>query len=208
MTRRLHPVEHQLSPGCHIELGRISLPNLRDQHVLPARLPRLGLVARIQHPVRKLVEKDAWLDVAFDLLRQDLEGDLAEFLVRVRDGDDHHPHRDRRRRQRQAHDRPEQPIRADATRQQRHRFPVGRQPAEADEDAHEKPHRNRQPERLRHQQQEDPAGRPPRDALGHQPLEVLHDGRQLEDEGEDQDRQDERRQDFADDVAVEGLEHF
>ena len=203
----LDAVQDQLPAGCHVELGRIPLADFRDQQVLPAGLPRVRLVAGIQHPVWKLVKKDARLNVAFDLLGDDLEGDLPEFLVRVRNGDDHHPHRDRRRRECQRHDRPEQPIRAHAAREECHRFAVGGHPSEADEDTYEQPHGDGQPEGLGHQQEQNPSGGLPWNALGDQPLEVLHDRRQLENEGENQDREDERRQDFADDVAIEGLEH-
>ena len=142
-----------------------------------------------------------------DPLRDDAEGDFAEGLVGVRDGDDHDVAGRKRRQHRQETDRPKQPVWAHAAGQQRHRLPVPGHPAEANQDPHQDRHRNREPERLRQERPEDPAGGAPGHALGEQVLQVVHHRRQHQEEREDQQRQEERRQDFLEHVAVEGRAH-
>ena len=55
--------------------------------------------------------------------------------------------------------------------------------------------------------QHDPAGDLPGDALGDQHLEVLHDRRDFQQERENHQRQQERRDDFPDDVAINRSQH-
>ena len=109
------------------------------------------LVAGVQDPARKVLEKHPGPDVVFDPLRDDLERDFPECLVRVRDGLDHHVHRRGGAARGQEQDRPEQPIGADAAGEERDGFPVGGQPAEADQQPGQERHRDRQAERLRDQ---------------------------------------------------------
>jgi hypothetical protein len=156
------------------ELDGVRLTRIRDEQVLPAWLAGPGLLLGIKRPVRELVEKDARLDVAFHLLREDVEHDRPIALVRVRDRLDHHEHRRRRGDARQEHHRTQQSIGADAARQQRDRLAIRRHPSEADEQPYEERHGNRQSQRLRAQQDDDVAGCLPRDAFRDQPFELVH----------------------------------
>jgi hypothetical protein len=62
---------------------------------------------------------------------------------------------------------------------------------------------------LGRQQDQDVGRRRPGHALGDQPLELFHERRQLQQEREDQDRDQRRRDDFPNDVAVQRLQqHF
>src|SRR4029450_13850174 len=60
-----------------------------------------------------------------------------------------------------------------------------------------------QAERLRDQGHQHADGDAPRDALGDQGLELVHERRDFQNEREDQQRQEQRRQDFANQVAIE-----
>ena len=104
-------------------------------------------------------------------------------------------------------DGPEQPVGADPARQQRDGFAVRGHPSEADQDTHQERHWDRQPERLWDQGPENPGGSRPGDALRQQPLEIVHERRQDQEEREDQERQEKRRDDLPDDVAIERPDH-
>ena len=66
--------------------------------------------------------------------RHDVEGDLAEGLVRVRQRHDRFVGGRRGRQDREQRNRAQQPEEADAAGLHRHELAVGRQPAEADQD--------------------------------------------------------------------------
>ena len=53
-----------------------------DEHVLPP--DAVGrFVAGVEHPAREILEEDPRVDVVFDLLGDDFEGDLPEGLIGV-----------------------------------------------------------------------------------------------------------------------------
>ncbi len=109
------------------------------------------------------------------------------------------------RHDRQQEHRPEDPERAHAARQQRHGLAVAGQPAEPHQQPGEEGHRKRQPERLRQQrQQQEPDGAEV-DAFGQEVLGLVQGRLDAEDEREHPEREQERGQDLADDVAVDEL---
>ncbi len=203
----LFAVDYQPSLGGEVHRRLVALVGIGDHQFLPARLAGIRLLLRVQHPARKILVEDPGLDLRFDPLRDDAEGDFAEGLVGVRDGDDHDVAGRKRRQHRQETDRPKQPVWAHATGQQRHRLPIPGHPPEANQDPHQDRHRNREPERLRQERPQDPDGGAPGHPLGEQVLQVVHHRRQHQEEREDQQRQEERRQDFLEHVAVEGRAH-
>ncbi len=180
---------------------------LGDEQILPSALARWRLVVGIEDPVRELVEEHPGADVAFGLLDEDLVEDLLIPLVAGRQRPDHHVQGDQRRGRRDQHYRPEQPVRAHAAGQERHAFAVAGEPPEAYQQPDEEPHRNGDPEGLRRQEQQDLADRDPGHPLRHEALELVHQRRQLQEEREDQDRQQRRRDDLTNHVAVERFQH-
>ena len=207
LDRPLGWIQDDSAVSGHVGFDRVRLAGIGEEHVLPSRLAWRRLVPRVQHPVREILKEDARLDIALDLLAEGGKKDLAVTLVRVRNRLDHHVHGGGHGDAREDEHWTKQPVGADAARQERDRLTVRREPAQAYQQADQQSHRDRQPEGLRAQQQDDAADRRPRDTLGQELLELLHHGRQFEDKREDQQRQDERRNDFTNDVAVDRLQH-
>ncbi len=203
----IRTAEHQTPPLGEVELCRVLPARVRDQDVPPVAA-RVGGVADVKDPARKVLEEHARPDVALDLLADHVEGDFPEFLVGVRDGLDHHVLGRGRGDEGHEHDRPEQPVGADAAGQQSHRLTIGGQAPEADQQARQQGHRNREAERRGGEGQDDQPGGLPGHALGDQRLEVAHDRGDLEQERENDEREEERRNDLADDVTVDGSQHL
>ena len=99
-----------------IQLDGVRAGAVGDQQIIPAAFA--GVAPGIERPVGKLLVEDPRLDFPFDLLGKDFEQDLAIALIRVRNGLDHHVHGGRGRHGGQDQDRAQQPVRADAARQQ------------------------------------------------------------------------------------------
>ena len=207
LDRALGRVEDNPAVPGHVDFDRLWLEGVGEHDVVPARLARLGVIPGIQDPVGKVLKEHPRLDVAFDLLAERRKEDFAVLLVGVRDRRNHHVKRRGGRDARERQHGSKQPVRADTAGQQRDCLAIGRQPAKANQQPDQQRHRNRQAQGLRAQKQDDPADSRPRNTFREEPLELLHHGRQFQDEREDQQRQDERRNDFADDVAVNRPEH-
>ena len=199
-------IEDEAAARRQVQFGCVGLAGIGDEDVLPADAVG-GLVARIEHPARKVLEEHSGADIVLHPLGDDLEGDFPEGLIRVRNRLDHHVHGDRGSAGGHEEHRPEQPIGADAAGEERHRLPIRRQPAKADQQSGEQRHRNGEAEGLGDQGEHDPAGDLPGDALGDQHLEVAHDRGDFEQERENDQRQQERRDDLADHVAIDRSQH-
>ena len=178
---RVPPVQHELhrlfraidqQPSLAREIDRrlARTCGVGEEDVAPAAG---GLdVAHEQDAVRKLAEEDARLDIAFGLGRDDVERNLPERLVGVRQRDDHDVGGGGARRHGQHDDRTQHPEQADAAGLQDDELAVGRQPAQADQDAEQQRHRDRDPQRLGHERQQDATDGEPGDTLGDQLLRV------------------------------------
>ena len=105
-------------------------------------------------------------------------------------------------------DRPEQAEDADAAGLQRHELAVGRQAAEPDQDPESSAIGIVTPSACGQQRQQDAQDDRPGDALGDQLLGVLQDRRHHQDEGEADQRQQQRRHDLAHEIAVENLQRL
>ena len=184
----------------------IGLRGVGEEHVAPAG-DRLD-VADVEHAVRKAREKDARLDVALGPGGDDVERDLAERLVRVGQGDDRFVGRRGARDEGEKRDRTEDPEDADAAGLERDKLAVGREAAQAEQHAVQQRHRNGDAERLRDQRHQDAHDDRPRDALRHQLLAVLENGRHHQHEGQPQQRQQHGRHDLAHEIAVENLQRY
>ena len=179
---------------------------IRQEDVAPLAGP--ADVADVQRAVgAEALEEDARLDVAFGARRQDVEGDLAEFLILVRQQDDHHVGRRGGGHGREQRHRPQHAEDADAAGLQGDELAVGGQPAEPDQDPEQQRHRDRDAERRRQQGRQNAHDRDPVDALRDQLLALRHDGRNLEQEGEDQQAEAEGEQNLPNDIPVENPEH-
>ena len=108
-----------------------------------SRQPPGDDVAGIDGPVGELSVEHARLDVALRAIGDDVEGDLAERLIRVGQCDNDLVGRGQRwpATATKRH-RPDQAERADAARLHRHELAIGRQAAEADQDPEQHRHRN------------------------------------------------------------------
>ncbi len=174
---------------------------IRGEDVLPAAVGRN--LAHVEHRVREVGKKLAGPDLALGAVGDDAKGDLAERLIGVGDGLDHHPGRGRRGERRQQQDRAEQPQRTDAAGHHDDDLAVGGEAAEGDQDGDEQGHRNGQPELRGNQRQHQPRDNRPGDALGDQDLRLLDEERDDQQEGQNDQRDHEGKQDLPDDVAVD-----
>jgi len=100
-------------------------------------------------------------------------------------------------------DGPNQPVQADAARLQRDELAVGGELPEPDQNPEEHRHRNGDPQRGRQQRQQHAPDGGPRDPFGDQRLGLAQDRRDQEDEGQDDERDQQRRDDLANQVTVE-----
>ncbi len=191
----------------HVQDRLVRLTRVGDEHVLPAAAG-LRQIADVDHPAREVREKELGPYVVFHLLRDDRVGELAEGLVCVGNGLEHDPEMRRAGEGCQEEQRSEQPVWADAARQERDRFAIAGHATEADERADQERHGDRQPERLRNQHRQHPDRDAERDAFGDERLELVHDRRNQEEEREDDERQERRRDDFADQVTVEDFQRI
>src|SRR5262249_46338567 len=96
---------------------------------------------------------------------------------------------------------------ADAAGLEGDSFAVGGELAETDEQADQKGHRDGDAEGLRDEVGEDAQDHPSLDALLEEVFGDVHEGRNLKDEGEDDERQEEGRDGFPDDVTVDDAQH-
>src|SRR5207245_4650918 len=129
-------------------------------------------------------------------------------LVRVRQRDDHHVRCRAGADQRQQAQWPEDPEHAYAARLQRHELAVRRHASETDENPEQQRHRNGDAERLGQQREQHLRDDLPLHPLFDELLAGLKNRRHLERECQPDEHQHERQQDFADQVAVENLEHL
>jgi hypothetical protein len=173
-----------------------------DEHVGPAAA---GFDASdVQDLAREPFEEETGLDVVLRGLLEQPVAALPERLVPVRDELDHHVEVGRQDDEAQRTDGPEQPPGADAAGEQGHALAVSGEPAQGHQHPGQERHRNRDAERLRQQVDEECGNRGGLDPFGEQRAGLFEHGPDAKDEGEDGQRQQERRQGLANEVAVEG----
>ena len=189
------------------EIGRglIDARRIGEKHVTPATAR--WQVADIDHMVGEVLEEDARLHVVFYPVGDDVGRDFPEALVGVGECNNRLVGRCGRGQGGQQDHRPEQAERADPAGLHGDELAIGRLPPQTDEDAQQDRHRNRDAERLRQQRQEDARHHAPCDAFGDERLGFPENRRDLENEREHDQRQKQRQQDLADQIAVENLEH-
>ena len=172
----------------------------------PAGTQAIDLVDVEGHSRQAFIE-DARLHVVLRPRRDGLEDDVAKPLIGVGQHHDEGVAGGGGGDDGQGEDGAQQPGDADAARLHDDDLPIPRHPAQAHQQAEQHRHRNRDAEPLRHQQQQELRNRPAVHALGDQLLGVVHDRRDQQQEGEDQQAQEDQRQGLAQDVAVDDANH-
>ena len=188
----------------HGDIEPIGLSRIGEEHVRPAGG---GDLTDVEGQIVEAVVEDTRLDLAFRAARQHLQRQLPEPLVRLRHCDLYCIEGGSRRQEREERHRPQHAVDAQAAGLQGDRLPVGGHPAEPHQDADEQRHRNGEPHALRHEHQHQPGDRDAVDALCDELLGLVHEGRQHQHEGQDEQRKEEGRDDLAQDVAIRDPQH-
>ncbi len=160
-------------------------------------------VFHVEHLAGKAFVEHPGLDVGIRLLAQEPRRDVLERLVAGRNQVDHHVERQARHHQGEQEHGPQQPERIDAAGEQRHGFPIARQPAEGHQEPGQEPHRDGQAQRLRQEHDEQECDRGDRNAASQEDLRSLEHGVDRQDEREQSQGQCERAHRFPDEIAVE-----
>ena len=188
----------------HGDVELTGLPGVGEENVRPAGG---GDLPDVEGQIVEAVIEHARLDLAFRATRQHPQRQLPEPLVRLRDRDLDHVEGGAGRQKRQQGHRPQRPVDAHAASLQGDRFPVGGHAAEPHQDAQKQRHRNGKTQALRHEHQHQAGDRGAVDSFRDELLGPGHEGRQHQHEGQDQQREEERRYDLAQDVAVRDPQH-
>ena len=121
-------VEAELARLGQRDRGPARLRRIRQEDARPAAAR--AVAADVQDLAREPFIEESGFDVRIGLLREEMERDLTEALVAVRDGFHHHVQVGQGDDDREDEDGPQEAKRVDAARQQRHGLAVAGQPAE------------------------------------------------------------------------------
>ena len=205
LNRLLAGVDQHAPLPRQIELRIVRRAVVGHDHVAPAEPGRH--LARVNHDVGEVLEEHARLHLAFRHRGDDPEGNFSERLICRRKRDNHDIGGGRGAEEREEDERPQQTREADAAGLERHDFAVSGEASEGNQHADEQRHGNRDAERLRHQRDEHARHDAPRHALGDEPFALLDDRRNLQRKGQHQQRDRERREELAQQIAIESPQH-